>query len=74
MESVLDGVPGLGDTRRKALLRHFGSVKKLRSATPDEVARVPGIGAKTAEAIVVALHQGEPAEPAVNPETGEILE
>jgi excinuclease ABC subunit C len=74
MESVLDGVPGLGDTRRKALLRHFGSVKKLRTATPDEVAQVPGIGAKTAEAIVVALHQGEPAEPAVNPETGEILE
>jgi excinuclease ABC subunit C len=73
VESVLDGVPGLGDTRRKALLRHFGSVKKLRAATPDEVARVPGIGAKTAEAIVVALHQGEPAEPAVNPETGEIL-
>jgi excinuclease ABC subunit C len=74
VESVLDGVPGLGDTRRKALLRHFGSVKKLRAATPDEVARVPGIGAKTAEAIVVALHQGGPAEPAVNPDTGEILE
>ena len=46
--SALDGVPGLGETRRKALLRHFGSLKRLAAATVDEVAEVPGIGPRTA--------------------------
>ncbi|MGH3744305.1 MAG: excinuclease ABC subunit UvrC, partial [Mycobacteriales bacterium] len=70
--SALDGVPGLGDTRRKALLRHFGSVKKMRAATVDEVAAVPGVGPATAANVVAALHADEPA-PAVDPTTGEVL-
>jgi excinuclease ABC subunit C len=70
--SALDGVPGLGDTRRRALLRHFGSVKKLRTATIDEVAQVPGVGPATAANVVAALHADEPA-PAVDPTTGEVL-
>lgn len=41
--SVLDEVPGVGPTRRKALLAAFGSVKRLRAATPEEIARVKGI-------------------------------
>ncbi len=53
--SALDNVPGLGDVRRRALLREFGSVRRLRSASVDEVAQVPGIGRRTAEAIVDAL-------------------
>ncbi|MEJ7649838.1 MAG: excinuclease ABC subunit UvrC [Nakamurella sp.] len=53
--SALDGVAGLGETRRKALLRHFGSVKKLRTATAEEIAVVPGIGPATAAAVVEAL-------------------
>ncbi|MFL6240843.1 MAG: excinuclease ABC subunit UvrC [Actinomycetes bacterium] len=53
--SALDKVPGLGDVRRRALLREFGSVRRLRSATAAEVAEVPGIGPRTAEAIVAAL-------------------
>jgi excinuclease ABC subunit C len=53
--SALDGVPGLGETRRKALLRHFGSVKRLRAATVEEIAEVPGIGRRTAEAVRTAL-------------------
>jgi excinuclease ABC subunit C len=53
--SALDGVPGLGETRRKALLRHFGSLKRLRAATEEEVAEVPGIGPRTARAVVGAL-------------------
>ena len=44
VDSVLDDVPGLGEARRKALLRHFGSLKRLRAATVEEVAEVPGIG------------------------------
>jgi excinuclease ABC subunit C len=72
--SALDGIPGLGETRRKALLRKFGSVKRLRAATVDELTEVPGIGRRTAEVIHEALAAAAPAAPAVNPATGEILE
>ncbi|MFI9148942.1 excinuclease ABC subunit UvrC [Streptomyces sp. NPDC053367] len=70
----LDDVPGLGETRKQALIKHFGSVKKLRSATIDQICEVPGIGRKTAETIAVALAQAAPAAPAVNTATGEIME
>ncbi|GAB2466916.1 excinuclease ABC subunit UvrC [Jatrophihabitans fulvus] len=71
--SALDGIPGLGETRRKAVLKRFGSLKKLRAATVDELVEVPGIGRQTAEAIVAALAAEEPAAPAVNVTTGEVL-
>ncbi|MDF2968063.1 MAG: Excinuclease subunit [Nocardioidaceae bacterium] len=57
VESLLDDVPGLGEVRRKALLTRFGSLKRLRAATVDELALVPGIGRATAESIAAALHQ-----------------
>jgi excinuclease ABC subunit C len=72
--SPLDDVPGLGDTRKQAILKHFGSLRKLRSATIDQICEVPGIGRKTAETIAVALAQAAPAAPAVNTATGEIME
>jgi excinuclease ABC subunit C len=73
--SALDDIPGLGETRRKALMRRFGSLKRLRAATADELAEVPGIGPRTATAIVAALHRDDaPAAPAVNMTTGEVLE
>jgi excinuclease ABC subunit C len=55
VESLLDDVPGLGEVRRKALLKRFGSLRKVRAATVEEIAAVPGIGVRTAEAIVAAL-------------------
>ncbi len=72
--SALDNVPGLGETRRKALLRHFGSVKKLAAATPEEIAEVPGIGRRTAEALLAALgpEGDKPAEPETTAESGAI--
>ncbi|MCP3756681.1 excinuclease ABC subunit UvrC [Streptomyces sp. TBY4] len=70
----LDEVPGLGETRRLALIKHFGSVKKLRQATIDQICEVPGIGRKTAETVAAALAQAVPAGPAVNTATGEIIE
>ncbi|CAM5651568.1 UvrABC system protein C [Streptomyces spiroverticillatus] len=70
----LDEVPGLGETRKQALLKHFGSVKKLRSATIDQICEVPGIGRKTAETVAAALAAAAPAAPAVNTATGEIIE
>jgi excinuclease ABC subunit C len=58
--SMLDDVPGLGETRRKALMKQFGSLKRLRAATVEELTAVPGIGRRTAEAVQAAI-----AEPAV---------
>jgi excinuclease ABC subunit C len=58
-ESALDEVAGLGEVRRKALLRHFGSLKRLAGATPEEIAEVPGIGLKTAESVLAALRSPE---------------
>ncbi|MGY1434935.1 excinuclease ABC subunit UvrC [Streptomyces reniochalinae] len=72
--SPLDAVQGLGETRKKALLKHFGSVKKLRAARVEEISQVPGIGRKTAETVAAALAQGAPAGPVVNTATGEIVE
>ncbi|UUU34717.1 excinuclease ABC subunit UvrC [Streptomyces sp. CA-210063] len=72
--SPLDDVPGLGEARKQALLKHFGSLKKLRSATIDQICEVPGIGRKTAETIAAALAEAAPAAPAVNTATGEIME
>ena len=86
VESALDDVSGLGEVRRKALLRQFGSIKRLRTAGVDEIAAVPGIGRRTAEAVVTALsaptgtppEQSSEAAPAaghaVNTATGELLE
>jgi excinuclease ABC subunit C len=59
--SSLDSIPGLGEVRRKALLRHFGSPKRLAAASVDEIAEVQGIGRRTAEAIVAALGDSPPA-------------
>ena len=75
VESLLDDVSGLGDVRRKSLLKRFGSLRKLRAATVEEIADVPGIGMRTAEAIVAALGE-DSARPAVsvNTATGEIEE
>ncbi|HCA85036.1 MAG TPA: excinuclease ABC subunit C [Streptomyces sp.] len=70
----LDSVPGLGESRRQALLKHFGSLKRLRAATIDQICEVPGVGRKTAETVAVALAGAAPAAPAVNTATGEIME
>jgi excinuclease ABC subunit C len=72
VESMLDQVPGLGDVRRKALISYFGSLKKLRAATVEEIAAVPGFGPKTALAIKEALQQA-PQPEAIDMATGEVL-
>jgi excinuclease ABC subunit C len=51
LTSQLDAVPGVGPVRRKALLKHFGSVKALREAGIEALAEVDGIGPKAAETI-----------------------
>jgi excinuclease ABC subunit C len=56
--SVLDPVPGLGEVRRKKLLKEFGSVKAMREASIDDLAAVPGVPRRVAEALYLALHPG----------------
>jgi len=56
--SALDDVPGLGPARRKTLLKHFGSVRKLGAASTEEIAEVPGIGPKLAVTIAEVLARG----------------
>jgi excinuclease ABC subunit C len=72
VESLLDDVPGLGEVRRKTLLKHFGSLRKLRAATVEEIAMVPGIGDRTAIAIKAAVEQSSRKTVSVNTATGEI--
>ncbi len=76
VESLLDDVPGLGEVRRRTLVKHFGSLKKLRSAEVGEIAQVPGIGPRTAEAIKDAVERagGHTDRQTVNTATGEIQE
>ena len=72
--SVLDAIPGLGEARRKALLRHFGSVKHIREASMEQIREVPGIGAALAATIHATLHDpATQAAPAVDVTTGELL-
>ncbi len=77
--SELDAVPGLGPARKKALLAHFGSVKKLRLASVEAIASVQGVGPKVAQAVVVALATGAEVKAgrgavAVDMATGEIID
>jgi excinuclease ABC subunit C len=80
VDSLLDEIPGLGEVRRRTLLKHFGSLKKLRAASVDELALVPGIGERTATAIKDAVAEQQRARTAaghtgaVNTATGEIEE
>lgn len=54
--SVLDSVPGLGPARRTDLVKHFGSVKKLKAASVDDIAEVKGFGPKLAASVYEHLH------------------
>lgn len=57
--SVLDTVPGLGPTRHKDLLKRFGSIKRIRAASPVELQEVPGIGPQLARSIHEHLNSTE---------------
>lgn len=69
LESLLDEIEDLGPTRRAALLDRYGSVSAIRKATPEDIAKTPGIGERLAEAISNHLSE-KPV--AIDLETGEI--
>ncbi len=58
-ESVLDDIPGIGEKRKQELLRHFGSVYRLRQASEEQIAEVPGIGPVFAQTLYQVLHPGQ---------------
>jgi excinuclease ABC subunit C len=57
--SVLEEIPGIGEGRKKALLRHFGALKRVREATLEEIAAVEGFGPKQARLIHEFFHRPE---------------
>ena len=77
LESLLDEIPQLGETRRAALLDRFGSVTAMRKATAEELASTPGIGATIAAIIfnhLQSLSQSVDGVAGVDMATGEILD
>jgi len=56
--SVLDGIPGVGETRRRQLVRHFGSARKAAQASLEELEQVPGLGPQLAKVVYDHLHGG----------------
>jgi excinuclease ABC subunit C len=61
-QSVLEDIPGIGAGRKKALLRHFGSLKRIKEATSEEIARVEGFGEKQAQSVFGFFRQVDVAE------------
>jgi excinuclease ABC subunit C len=65
--SVLEEIPGIGEGRKKALLRHFGSLRRVREASPEQIGEVEGFGEKQARAVHEFFHRevpaGAPAQP-----------
>jgi excinuclease ABC subunit C len=74
VDSQLDDIPGLGPVKKKALLAHFGSLKKISQATQEQLQEVAGIGPSQATEIRQFLAQDNSSESAVNTATGEIIE
>ena len=72
LESLLDDIPKLGESRRAALLEHFGSVTAIRKATVLELSAIPGIGPNIAESIHSHLNIETAQGESINMETGEI--
>ncbi|RAX51151.1 excinuclease ABC subunit C [Arthrobacter sp. AQ5-05] len=72
--SLLDTIPGLGPAKREALRKHFGSMKKMRAATVEQLLEVPGIGPALAATVFDALAASGADAPAVNMTTGEVLD
>ncbi len=57
LSSALDEVPGIGPKRKQLLLRHFGSLERLRAASLEELARVPGLPRSVATRVYEKLHE-----------------
>ena len=76
--SILDEIPGVGPTRKRALRKAFGSMRRLREATPDEIAAVPGIPAEVAREVYETFRAWDAemgtAQSVRPPDDGEVTE
>jgi excinuclease ABC subunit C len=70
LRSELDDIPGIGATRKKALLKRFGSVARMRTATVEELAGTPGIGPHVARSLHEHLHRPAVADAVVGRRAG----
>jgi len=61
MTTIFESLPGIGPVRRRALLRHFGSVERFLEASQEELEGVPGLPQKTARALYAQLHKAGPS-------------
>ena len=61
METIFETLPGVGPARRRAILRHFGSVERFLDASQEELEGVPGLPQKTARALYAQLHKAGPS-------------
>jgi excinuclease ABC subunit C len=61
LETIFETLPGIGPARRRAILRHFGSVERFLEASQEELEGVPGLPAKTARSIYAQLHKAGPS-------------
>ena len=59
VSSKLDGIPGVGAVRKKAILKHFRTVEALKSASAEEIAQVPGLPKNVADDVYRYLHEGD---------------
>ena len=59
VKSVLDDIPGIGPTRRKALMKQFQSLENIRNATQEELAQTPGMNQKSAESVYLFFRKKE---------------
>jgi excinuclease ABC subunit C len=62
LRSPLDDIPGVGPSRKKALLKRFGSLARLRTASVEEIEATPGVGRGLARTVYEHLHRLEPVE------------
>ncbi|MDB4898265.1 MAG: UvrABC system protein, partial [Gemmatimonadetes bacterium] len=67
LTSELLRIPGVGDSKRRVLLSHFGSLQAIRSATPEQIAEVPGFSVKSGHRILEALRTTDALAPAPAP-------
>lgn len=58
VKSILDDIPGIGEKRRKALMKHFASIEAIKNAAIDELARAESMNEKAAASVYKFFHQG----------------
>ena len=58
VKSILDDIPGIGEKRRKALMKHFASIEAIKNAAIDELAQVESMNEKAAASVYKFFHQG----------------